>query len=559
MKDVTLNDIQRLTELIAAHGVYALTVIVIFYLQFWAKKNLDTASRVDHDYFRKCHASTWIATWVMMVTSTLVWIYATFVYKASTPFLHGSVMGLVDQRVMPSKAEDPAELSEQISPASRDVQLYESKQLHDSTGTYDLDWLLIPREGAPTTIVFSFQHHYKLWKPQNALIPLVSDNARPMFESKTEQRTFTIDLQALHYRLNTSLQIAYERDGADPVRNIGKLYLRREGAKVPINWEENKPAASGRAVLVGVESLNWPTFVATLHAAGDATQQSKQLQQTPVFDATGNYDSRAGRLLRERLGSADLRTQLSACAVLVAARQRSFKFVRDSLSSNEQGYDRELLMTNLARSLDEIDRDGTPAPADLNAQMATVLASSQDFDAAARFFDRAGDAPLTSPELYFTRGFAYSRAGQYEKAIKDFDRYLTSAKSAFSQALAQTFIGWCYKKLNKIDTAIERYKASMTVDPTFAMPYNNLAYLYAEQRRNLPEALKLANRALELNRDAEERANYKDTKGWILYQMGRYPEAVTLLKEAAAAAPYEAEIRRHLEQAQQTAAKATKS
>ena len=116
MKDVTLNDIQRLTELIAAHGVYALTVIVIFYLQFWAKKNLDTASRVDHDYFRKCHASTWIATWVMMVTSTLVWIYATFVYKASTPFLHGSVMGLVDQRVMPSKAEDPAELSEQISP-----------------------------------------------------------------------------------------------------------------------------------------------------------------------------------------------------------------------------------------------------------------------------------------------------------------------------------------------------------------------------------------------------------------------------------------------------------
>jgi tetratricopeptide (TPR) repeat protein len=544
MKEVPLNDIQRLTELIAAHGVYALTVLVIFYLQFWAKKNLDTASSRDHDYFRRCHASTWVATWVMMVISTLVWIYATFVYKPTSPFIHGSVMDLTDQPLTPTKAEDPAELAEQIAPASRDVQLYESKQPHEGTGTYDVDWVIVPREFAPTTIAFTFQHHYSLWKPQNSAFSHLPSSTRSMLESDTVRRTFTIDLKALNHPLNTSLQIGYERDAGDPVRKVGKLYVRRDGTKIPIAWEDDKAAAATPATHAGVLLRNWQAFFPRLNAA-EAAQQSAQ-----VFDANGEYDAHTGRLLRERLASTDLKTQLAATAALVRAGQGSFRFISESLSTKETGYNRDLLVAVLARSLDELERAGTHAPTDLNLQMALALASYQDARTAARFFDRAGNAPIEGTDALFTRGYIYEQTGQYDKAIRDLDRYVRTAKTAPAKALAQTYIALAYEKQNNVPAAIDRYRAAILTDPTLAMAYNNLAYVYAERGENLVEALKLSNRALELNKDQEDVGLYKDTKGWILFRSGQYREALAILKEAAAAAPNEVEIRQHLEQVQ---------
>jgi tetratricopeptide (TPR) repeat protein len=66
----------------------------------------------------------------------------------------------------------------------------------------------------------------------------------------------------------------------------------------------------------------------------------------------------------------------------------------------------------------------------------------------------------------------------------------------------------------------------------------------------LEKALSLINKALTLEKDAEELADSKDTKGWILYKMGKYTEALPWIKEAAAKLPNEPDIRKHLEAAQ---------
>jgi membrane protease YdiL (CAAX protease family) len=78
-------------------------------------------------------------------------------------------------------------------------------------------------------------------------------------------------------------------------------------------------------------------------------------------------------------------------------------------------------------------------------------------------------------------------------------------------------------------------KKSMEQSPGLAGPYNDLAWIYAEQNIHLSRALELADRALALDPD-----NYAflDTKAEVLYRLGRVDEAVaiaeTLVREYSA-------------------------
>ncbi len=68
-------------------------------------------------------------------------------------------------------------------------------------------------------------------------------------------------------------------------------------------------------------------------------------------------------------------------------------------------------------------------------------------------------------------------------------------------------------------------KKSMDQAPGLAGPYNDLAWIYAEQNIQLDRALELAERALALDPD-----NYAfwDTKAEVLYRLGRIEEAVAI-------------------------------
>ena len=63
--------------------------------------------------------------------------------------------------------------------------------------------------------------------------------------------------------------------------------------------------------------------------------------------------------------------------------------------------------------------------------------------------------------------------------------------------------------------------------PEHADSYNDLAWLYAEENKNLEEALILIEKALSFY---PERYVFLDTKAEILYKLGRFEEAVTIEK-----------------------------
>ena len=77
----------------------------------------------------------------------------------------------------------------------------------------------------------------------------------------------------------------------------------------------------------------------------------------------------------------------------------------------------------------------------------------------------------------------------------------------------------------------------------FAPAANNLAYLLADQNRDLNEALRLAGIAKKANPDDP---GITDTLGWVYYKRGLYANAVSELSFAAEKLPDNATVRYHL-------------
>lgn len=85
-------------------------------------------------------------------------------------------------------------------------------------------------------------------------------------------------------------------------------------------------------------------------------------------------------------------------------------------------------------------------------------------------------------------------------------------------------------EIGRKDLAEETMKGVLRMDPNHADALNYLAYLWAEQNRNLEQALEYIQRALE-----RKRPGYMiDTLGWVYFKLGRLDEARQELENAVA-------------------------
>ena len=90
---------------------------------------------------------------------------------------------------------------------------------------------------------------------------------------------------------------------------------------------------------------------------------------------------------------------------------------------------------------------------------------------------------------------------------------------------------------------MEAYKKVIALDPGHFGALNNLAWIYAQQKRDLNEAHAWATKAVKLQ---PKNGLILDTLGYILYQQGRLDQAEARLKEALQVLPREAAILYHL-------------
>lgn len=155
-----------------------------------------------------------------------------------------------------------------------------------------------------------------------------------------------------------------------------------------------------------------------------------------------------------------------------------------------------------------IDADGTDLIAVLT--LGGLYASKEDFASAANLYDAAIDR-IESPDrehwnVFYRRGIAYERTGQWPKAEADF-------------------------------------KMALSLYPDQPDVLNYLGYSWIDQGINLDEGLDLIRKAVELKPNS---GYIIDSLGWAYYRLGRYEEAVTELESALEKMPSDPVINDHL-------------
>lgn len=90
-------------------------------------------------------------------------------------------------------------------------------------------------------------------------------------------------------------------------------------------------------------------------------------------------------------------------------------------------------------------------------------------------------------------------------------------------------LAFCLQESGDVEAAESTARDALRVGPDHAPSQNFLGYLLAEQGRNLDEALRLIQRAVQQDGD---NGSYVDSLGWVYFRLGRFEEARRQLERA---------------------------
>jgi tetratricopeptide (TPR) repeat protein len=118
----------------------------------------------------------------------------------------------------------------------------------------------------------------------------------------------------------------------------------------------------------------------------------------------------------------------------------------------------------------------------------------------------------------------YVRDKRYDQAIEQYQKAL---KLNPSSADVHFLLAAVYTLKDDTENAIKSYEAGLKIRPDAAVAANDLAYLYAQRKTRLDDALRLAEKA---NRAAKEsHPAVLDTVGFVHYQREDYDKALKYL------------------------------
>lgn len=148
------------------------------------------------------------------------------------------------------------------------------------------------------------------------------------------------------------------------------------------------------------------------------------------------------------------------------------------------------------------------------------------------------------PELHFIAALVdlLMETGAHQESLAYLTRIAQKTTKLEVKSKALFYIGYIHflnKEPVKLELALQEAVALPVVYPS---SYNLLAYHYAQNNKNLSQALQLAEKALSA---APNCYYYMDTKGLILLRLGKKQEAKKVFQRAIAYAPDDETIKQH--------------
>ncbi len=179
--------------------------------------------------------------------------------------------------------------------------------------------------------------------------------------------------------------------------------------------------------------------------------------------------------------------------------------------------------TALSKCDDQLEKiDNSPVISSIILNLkANLLLATQKIDEGKRVLKESIEKNPAYITPYLTLAKILLSENKTDETI---DLYKTLIEKRPDQPSPHSLIGTLYEKQQKFDLAEDHYKKALAINPDYIPAVNNLAFLYAEQNREL-------NTALDLARQAKERIGklpaIMDTLGWVYYKKTLYDSAVT--------------------------------
>jgi tetratricopeptide (TPR) repeat protein len=150
----------------------------------------------------------------------------------------------------------------------------------------------------------------------------------------------------------------------------------------------------------------------------------------------------------------------------------------------------------------------------------------------------------TQPQVYLLLGVGANQLKKYDEAIDGLKTgldFLVNDKAIEAEFNGQ--LGEAYFGKKELAKAKEYYDKALKLDPKSTLLRNNYAYRLALAKTDIEKALGLMDFVQVSN---DQSPNFMDTKGFILFQMGKYPEAKLFFERAYKLNPKDKVIVEHM-------------
>lgn len=153
----------------------------------------------------------------------------------------------------------------------------------------------------------------------------------------------------------------------------------------------------------------------------------------------------------------------------------------------------------------------------------------EDYDAMAKDAEEGIIYFPAQSQLYYYQGLAQVQLERFDKGIKAYEEGLLYCSGDIQRATFLSALGDAYHSTGNHAKSDESFEQSLALDSLNAMVLNNYAYYLSERKFNLKRAEEMSFISNTLRPGT---ASFNDTYGWILYQMGKYDNALEWLLKA---------------------------
>jgi tetratricopeptide (TPR) repeat protein len=146
-------------------------------------------------------------------------------------------------------------------------------------------------------------------------------------------------------------------------------------------------------------------------------------------------------------------------------------------------------------------------------------------------YEQAAKSEITDYLYWYRKGFTYNALKQYANAKEPLQKSLTLKNDYINTHLE---LGFAATKLKQDEDAIGHFKAAMAIDPKSHIPYNGIAEVYRDNKKDMNEAMNWYKKTLAIN-PTERKACFG--MGYCLNSQQKYADALSYLKTAVEKEP----------------------